>query len=396
MTPLVHYCAGHGNYHINLAQHVVGSPSMTPLQTVAAYASHFVRNVVSGGAGFAFLIAMTLNVTLVLFPRGLILIVPWVMLFIATGSVQSHRHAILIAPLFITLAEGVARMPSRFRRVYAAAGVLVPVVAALLLSRDSLIGANVRELLSPGYRNVFHYRYTRHDRIADSLLQTVPPRAPAAADAHLRTKLVDREWAFIHPSPGDSTRADWYLFDFFEKREYESARPARARVASLLRSGGFILASNLDGLVILKRAPPPDGDKIPLLLCIGPANAAPPENYGVEGVSVGTLGKGYALSMRFHKGATDTSLVHAFISFFIDAKSGDTLRVLHLATYTACRLEALPAGSYEEAFYFDATPGAAVGNRRHEVWLFEKPGYLPFFARDAYRVRCLWKEFGKG
>jgi uncharacterized membrane protein len=392
MTPLVHFLAGHGDYHINLAQHVIGSPSMSPLQTIFAYATHFIHNLFSDQAAFVLIIGLTLNVSILLFPRGLIMLIPLMMIFIATGSVQSHRHAILIAPLFITLVEGVSRIPAGKQRLYSIVGIFVPVIIALVVFRDSLIGTNLRELVSPDFRNPFHYRYTKHDAIADSLVRTIPPHVPIAADAHLRTKLVNREWAFIHPSPHDSLRADYYLFDFFEKREYDNAWPERARVTNLLQSGCFSLAAHLDGLVLVKRTPSSGAERIPVLRRLNSAVSAPSSGYAIDGVSLQRIENGFAMNTRFHKGSTDTSLIHAFISFFIDQKSRDTLRVLHLASYTDCRLEALPAGSYEESFYFDGVPGANISTRYHEVWLYKKPGYLPFFSRQSYRIQCCWKS----
>ena len=93
----------------------------------------------------------------------------------------------------------------------------------------------------------------------------------------------------------------------------------------------------------------------------------------------------------FFKRPSDT-LHHAFISFFIDTGAGDTLKVLHLASYTACRLEQLSFGNYHEQFYFDIPEGCTLNGRMHEIWLYKKPGYLPFFARKQYRTAELWNK----
>jgi hypothetical protein len=396
MTPLIHKLAGFQGYHLNLAQHTIGSVDMTPLQTIAAYATGFLRNCFSTNASFVVLIIIMFNITLIKFPQGLILIIPMTMLFIATSSIHSHRHAILIAPLFITLIEGVARLPERQRKTYTIVGVVIPAIAVLLAAPHSILGTNLRELVRPDHRNVFHYRYTPHDSRADSLLRCIPAEAPVAADAPLRTKLVNREYAFINPSPRDSMRADYYLFDFFEKLEYDDAWPARSRVASLIRSGNFKLSTNLDGLVIVQKTPPRQTADDFNLISVDtiPPPPIPAGSCQITAYRIDIVDGCCISRMLFYKGTLDSTKKHAFISFFIDEKSNDTLRVLHLASYTLSRLEVIDSGWYDETFRFDIPPGTTIANRRHEVWLYAKEGYLPFFSRNEYRVKKLFATNG--
>jgi uncharacterized membrane protein len=390
ITPIVSLLAGNSVYHFNFAQHVVGNPDRGFWETIVSYAEHFRDNLFNGHAAFVLMIALILNVTIIAFPRGLIMIVPLVMIFIAAGSVQHHRHAILIAPLFITLVEGIARLPSRKWLPYSVAGVLVPVVAGLLFFGDSLVGITVRELFSPEYRTMFHYKYTNHDAIADSLIQLIPPKVPVASSMHLRTKLVDRQWSFAHPAPADSSRVDYYFFDFFEKREYDDAWPERSRVASLLNCGKFSLLSHIDGLLLLEKKTYNDSRKIPILRVVDTAAVPAPKDYEITKVSLVAENHGFIMSTRFCVGTGDDALKHAFISFFIDPEGRDTIRVLHLASYTQCRLESLKPGIYDETFYFDLPPGRTINHRYHEVWLFKKTGYLPFFARRNYQYVRVW------
>ncbi|MBN2036194.1 MAG: DUF2079 domain-containing protein [Chitinispirillaceae bacterium] len=389
-TPFVQLGAGIARYQLNLAAHVVGDPLQRPLAVIADYGKHLWDNLFTHRAGFVLMIALILNVSLVKFPRGLLMIVPWLLIFIAAGSVQNHRHAIMIAPLFITLVEGVARISFRRQRLFSMAGVLFPVIVMLVISPDSLLGVNIRELFSPVYRNVFHYRYTKHDAIADSLVRSIPAQVSTAADTHLRTKLADRQWSYTHPAPADSTTASYYLFDFFEKREYDDAWPARKRAAALLQNGSFSRESYIDGLLLIKRNPAAAVEPLALLPVDAGADE-PPAGYDVRKVSLSVVNNRFTITMQFRKGPPDDSLKHAFISFFIKTETSDTVRVLHLASYTLARLEFLPAGVYEETFSFNVPQGTSLHKRRQEIWLYKKEGYLPFFSRPHYQHACLWQ-----
>ena len=391
ITPLIQRLAGVSRYQLSLEGHVVTNRQLTGAQTVIVWIKQFFGNVTSPRSVFILVIAITLNITLLLFPPGLLLVLPLCMIFIASGSVQTHRHAILITPLFITLVEGVGRIrPDRQFR-YVLTAVLPPILLTFLIAPDSLIATNLHEMVRPDYRNVFHYRYTPHDAITDSLITLVPPKVPVATDAPLRTKLANRQWAFIHPAPADSMRADYYMFDFFEKREYDDAWPVRTRAAALLQSGKFTLESFYDGLLLLKRAEDCPTFKIPGIQPYADIAKPRRQEYTIEKISLVPEENGCIMHTWFFKHPSDT-LHHAFISFFIDTGNGDMLKVLHLASYTACRLEQLSPGTYREQFYFDIPEGCTLNGRMHEIWLYKKPGYLPFFARKEYRSNLIWSE----
>ena len=95
----------------------------------------------------------------------------------------------------------------------------------------------------------------------------------------------------------------------------------------------------------------------------------------------------------FVKGDQNLTGKDALISFFINESTKDTLRVLHLASYANTELEHLEAGVYEEEFYFDVPQSVQIQGRKHQIRLFRKDGYLPFFSRPDYNIKCLY-EFG--
>ena len=111
ITPFLQLMMGSKHYLILLEAHAIGmsNAETKPLAVILAYGELFLKNLFSR-LPFVLLIIAILNYTLVKFSRGIILVFPLCMLFIAAfGSVHTHRHAILIAPIFITLVEGVAR-----------------------------------------------------------------------------------------------------------------------------------------------------------------------------------------------------------------------------------------------------------------------------------------------
>jgi uncharacterized membrane protein len=390
VTPLLQMLMG-TRLQLNLQAHVLGiSATKDPMFLVGAYVTSFIHGLLSKNALFVMVIALILNRACIRFPAGLILLVPLCALFIAAGSVLSHRHAILIAPVFILLCEGVARLPSVHRLRDVVVGHLIPTTVLLILFPQSVIGLNIRELLIKNHRNVFHYAYTQHDAIADSLIRTVPKGVPIAADAHLRSKLADRKWAFIHPYPTDSTRADFFLFDFFERREYDDVWRNRQRVAALMRSGNFSLLSNTDGLIIIEKKHA-DGFNAMWLERVQADVPIPSSGYTVQSIGIRPEKNGYIMDMRFCKGS-DSLSGSAFISLFIDRKTNDTIRVLHLASYTIAKLEQLNPGFFQESFWFSIPAGKQFDTRTHEIWLYHKNLYLPFFARREYRLECLYNE----
>lgn len=383
LTPAVQYLSGFNGYTLNLAAHVVGTPDNKLTSVLSGYVDCFWRNLFSFHSLFVLVIMAILNISLLKFLRGLILLLPLMMIFIASGSVLFHRHAIIIAPVFITLIEGISRINAEKQFLQALWGTLLPSMVLMFLFPYSAIGINFREMLDPQKRNVFHYQYTSHDSVADSLIKLIPEKIPIAADAHLMTKMADREWAFIHPNPIDSMRAQFYLFDFFEKRDYDDLLFNRKRVANLIKSDSFGLRCNLDGLIILAKTTNPNSE-MPFSLKRKNDSDYLKESYSILSSEIIRSGNGFLMRCSFSK--TLGLKGSAFISFFIDEQMKDTIRVLHLASYTMAELEKLEGGIYEEEFYFDIPHGKSLQNRKHEIWLYHKNCYLPFFAREEYKL----------
>lgn len=387
LTPVIQIIFGAKEYNLNLAAHVVSAPDNNPVFVLLKYLTYFLNNLFSSRSQFVLIILAILNITLLKFLRGLILLLPLMMIFIASGSVLFHRHAIMIAPVFIVLIEGISRIKAQRQFSQAFFGTLIPTVSLLFLFPYSAIGINIREMFDPQKHNDFHYKYTKHDSVADSLVRLLPEKVPIASDAHLMTKMVDREWAFIHPHPIDSMRAQYYLFDFFEKRDYDNLLNNRQRVAKLIKADSFVLKCNLDGLIILVRTMGPKVDMPFSLIRKNKEREYLKETYSIIRAEIARSGNGFLMRSYFTKHQNLKG--SAFISFFIDEQMKDTIRVLHLASYTLAELEKLEEGTYEEEFYFDIPQGKSIKNRRHEIWLYHKNSYLPFFAREEYRLNRL-------
>lgn len=394
-TPVIQTIFGAKEYHLNLAAHVVNTSDNNPVVVLFRYLTYFLNNLFSSRFQFVLIILVILNITLLKFLRGLILLLPLMIIFIASGSVLFHRHAIMIAPVFIILVEGISRIKAERQFYHALFGTLLPSIAFMFLFRQSAIGINIREMFNPQKRNVFHYQYSRHDAIVDSLIRFVPKKVPVASDAHLMTKMADRVWAFIHPYPSDSMNAQFYLFDFFEKRDYDSLLFNRKRAANLIKADSFELKCNLDGLIILAKTTDPKADMPFSLKRKDEVKNYPKESYSIIRAEYGRFRNGFLMRSSFSKGCTDLR-GSAFISFFIDEVTKDTIRVLHLTSYTLVELEKLGDGIYEEEFYFDIPQGKSLQDRTHEIWLYHKNSYLPFFAREEYRLGRVWVGVGPG
>jgi hypothetical protein len=149
--------------------------------------------------------------------------------------------------------------------------------------------------------------------------------------------------------------------------------------------------SNIDGLVILKKSRISASTDDFKLQPVDSSTVSPSEEFVVSNIRIDTADAWYRMQVRFGKGLTDTTLKQAFVSLFIDSSGNDTVRVLHLASYTACRIERLEPGWYDETFRFSLPAGKRIENRRHEIWMYAKQGYLPFFARPEYRYRLCRK-----
>lgn len=337
------------------------------------------------------------------YPKGLLLAGP---IFLALTAVISetlfidHHFSLLMPALFIGLVEALAGLAPARRRLYLAAGLLAPSLALLLAHPDSPASLSLREVyLHPEYRNPFHYRITPHDRIADSLLAGLPKALAVASEHDLRPKLADREWAFIHPHPFDSLRADRYVFDFFETTGLIPHEERRIRCAALLRSPDFSLTGFTDGLLLLaKGANLPHSlpasrfswdtvtDRTPsrMLSAVSPADRPPGQaRPGRPAIPVTVRAslrrgpEGYLLESEY---AGSFGPAGAVVSVFTSA-AGDSLRVLHLPGYLFARLSGLPAGEYRETLAFRGPGNLLDGTWKWEMRFHAGSAYLPLAGR---------------
>jgi len=386
LTPLVMKMSGAGGYALATESHAVILPGGRGWGKAAG-------KILSGTVTADYLLKLLtllviFNFTLLRFKRGLVVILPLLgalsMLY-EKGLFINHRHAILVAPLFIVLIEGVRTLNPAIRLRHAFLFTLLPCLAVTFFFPGSLFGSNVAEMFfHPQYRNTFHYRYTNHDRIADSLLAAFVPRVPVAAESNLRTKTADRRFSFQHPYPSDASRAESYVFDFFEALDYAPHLKKRERCAALLKSGLFSVQSSVDGLLLLKKGPADT-----LLFSLSGKDSLTGCPAGGDGIQILEKGlsvfpDGYFMNVRFRKDS-GSARGDAFISFFMDGK--DTIRVLHVPTYVFTSLPVLAPGVYEERFFFQVPQGKSLEGRRHVIALYEKDAYLPLMSRPGQQVR---------
>jgi uncharacterized membrane protein len=394
LTPLISAFCGTPAYRLGTESHALSLSSAAQNHNLLPVVKDILRYAISPEVLFKGLtLLILLNVALVKFPAGLVLLLP---LFVAQlildqrGLFINHRHTLLIAPFFIVLVEGLTRLRPETRLRHALLFVLVHTLAITFLYPGSLLGRNLSEMfLHPQYRNVYHYKYTAHDRLLDSLLADIPPKAPIAAENNIRTHLANREWAFIHPSPSDISRADYYIFDFFETLDYRPIPEKRGRLNALMLSSGFRQASTVDGIVIIKK----DSAQGPLPFFFGKTDdslpADPRTPISVLSSAVEPAPGGYTLTTRMAKGPGSLQ-GDALISFFI--KGDDTLRVLHLPSYASADLTVLPAGVYLERFFFQVPQGKDLQDRSHLIALYKKDVHLPFFARPRFLISVLYHD----
>ena len=383
LTPLINRWAGLAEVGLQLETHALGgAPALLPR-------GMFARILSPEGLLDSLSLLAIFNLAFLRYPRGLILILPLYLLLSAVnpwGVFANHRHAIMMAPLFILAVEGMARMRPGSRRRYALWGLLVPGAFAAAFWPGSLFARNLAEMTwNRTYRNNFHYRYTSHDSLTDSLLAAIPRDAPLAADIPLRNKLADRRFAYAHPFPRQVDSADFYLFDFFESLEYGVQAERRRRCADLLGSDSFRVMSYVDGLLIVSRkGREPENPARPFSLRALPGSGSTPrESFSILTREARPLAGGYRMRTVFRTGPSPRR-GQALISLFESRE--DTLKVLHLPSFAAAGLDTLAPGTYEEEFFFQIPAGASLAGRKHVIGLFEKDAFLPFFARAGFRV----------
>jgi uncharacterized membrane protein len=385
LTPLTNFLAGREDLALQLETHAVNYGMFASLR---ALTGEIAAKLLSREFFAATAIIATIgNVTLLKKPRLLIPIVPLYLAYALhanTGPMFSnHRHAILIAPLFIAMTEGMAALAPHRRRVHALACTLLPAAAITFLYPGVLIGQHIAEMTwRSDYRSVFHYRKTAHDRLADSLLARIPDSIPIAVEPTMRARMSKRRWVYGHTAPPDSTRARFYVYDFFETLAYRDNLPKRRRCANLLQSPSFRCRSHLDGLVVIEQAPA--DARRPCVFEPARRDAPPPGDGRLfDHVEIREIEDGYVLGATVLLEAPPRDIL-AFISFF--AAGNDTIRVLHLPSYTAVSLDTLDAGIYREEFFFQTPAGRDIQGRSHTIALYTRSRHMPFFARDQYRI----------
>jgi hypothetical protein len=306
-----------------------------------------------------------------------------------TSNFSSHRHALLIPALFIVIIEGFNQSRNKYPIKTAILWYLIPVIAVMLLWPGSVISQRLKEMyIKPEYRNDYHFRYTRHDKLTDSIIANIPSKVAVASNEWTRSKLTNREWSFIHPYPTDSMRADYYVFDFLEAIDMVDNRPVRQRFNNLVTSGNFLIQSNVDGIVVLVKdadnhfAVPYYIKQIDVLIANGDSIAG----YSNFSSRIIPVQSGFEMSCRFLKLSRNTN-VDAAISFFVDSKN-DTIRVVHLPIYTMVDFCILPAGMYEEQFFFQIPVGKSLDKRIHTICLYEKDRHLPLMVRKREDRWC--------
>jgi uncharacterized membrane protein len=389
VTPLLSQWATRGAFQLQMQEHVVPRTAASVWAHFAANAMTFeyARNVLS--------LLLILNFSLIFFRRGMVLWLPLLLgLTLANdwGLFSNHRHALLIAPLFICLVEGAARAPAAWKGRYALWGVFAPALVMNLFYPGSALAQNLSEVTyKRAYKNEFHYRYTDHDHMTDSLLAGIPPGAAVASDLELRSKLAARRFAYVHPFPRDSTRADHYLFDFFESLALLDQPPRLARCTALLRSGAFTVQSHLDGLLFMARDGGDSGR--PFSWRRLPGESSDTGGLTLDSTGVASVSGGFVMTALLRQGTRASSAQEggeeAIVSFFISERDHDTLRVLHLPAYVFGRLDSLPPGRYEEKFFFQVPRGKSLSGRTHSAALFRRQGMLTFFARPEFLLRRL-------
>ncbi|MBD3393043.1 MAG: DUF2079 domain-containing protein, partial [Chitinivibrionales bacterium] len=149
-TPLVHIMAGAGRLKPILEEqtrHYLGFDSLSSFGAHALELGRSFRYVST-----ILVLLLIFNVALFRFRSGLVLIIPLFAVLTLTQLRDSapffggHHQTILIAPLFITLVEGVRRMRPAHRLRYVLLGVLLPAAAVTLLYPRTTLGGLIAEM----------------------------------------------------------------------------------------------------------------------------------------------------------------------------------------------------------------------------------------------------------
>ncbi len=385
MTPIIGILTGNTHFALNTESHAIQPPTNWSIDFIKG----LLKNILTGRYIAKIMVLLAIfNITLYKFKKGLIIVVPLVIALTIMNPkyiFHNHRHTMLIAPLFIILIEGLGNIKRSYRQRYVLFGVLLPtVLITFFFSGGSIIAENISEVFfNPKYRNVFHYKYTKHDYIADSIIVQIPDSVPVASSRFIRSKLVNRKWSFLHPHPKNINRADFYTFDFFEVLQFHNNHSQRRRCAELLENPNVSLISHIDGILLFKRYNTPTA-KSPFVLNRVNDCTNDTTSFNILERSILPYKNGFVMHTVFEKGQM-FKRGKALVSMLINDKM-DTIRVLHTPSYLKNRIDSLAPGLYKEEFFFQIPIGKTLKNRKHQIILYDKSRYLPFFARKNYLV----------
>ena len=391
LTPVINMLCGATVLRLNIEGHALISPAAADSNGIYMALKKLSLVVFRKDTVFKTLPLLILLIpALIRFPSGLILILPIYGALLALnqhGLFINHRHTIIIAPIFIVLIEGICRIAPDRRFRHALLFLLFPIIVITFCYSGSLLGSNISErFLHPSFHNVFHYQQTSHDLLTDSLITQIPAQAPIAAENNIRAHLALREWAFMHPYPSDITKADYFIFDFFETLDFRNPLEKRSRFAFLMNSKQLNLRTYVDGIIILKREQISEVKPFIFAKIKDDKQIDSIQDLMINSSLIEQDSDGYILKTEISHGNRPI-MGDALISLFIN--EGDTIKVLHLPSYTTTDLRTLPSGNYHESFFFQIPQGKTLEGRKHIIALYKKDSYLPFFARPSFLIRTL-------
>ena len=387
LTPAIYYCLGSGMYTLATESHALTLPRDYGIEAIMEAVGIMASGISTNEVTIVATLLIIFNLTIFYYKKGLILILPILTVLLSInqlGFLSNHRHAMLIAPLFITLIEGVKRIKRKYRIKYLLFFVLCPSFIITFFYPESLIAKNIAEVFfHPEYRNNFHYKYTEHDKILDSLILFIPSTAAVASENNIRPKLSHHQWSFLHPNPIDITKAEYYIFDFFETLDRIPYQVRKKRCEKLISSNNFKIKMYYDGIIIFEKHPHNYLAIQYKLNKVGPLKNLNMKNgFSVITSNVEKNSNSHVLHTYFQIDSTFSSS-HALISFFIKEKE-TPLRVLHLPSYFQKNNINREEGIYEEKFQFHVPQNITISDRRHEIRIYQKNEYMPFFERESF------------
>ncbi|MBL8029041.1 MAG: DUF2079 domain-containing protein, partial [Fibrobacteres bacterium] len=320
--------------------------------------------------------------------RGLIMVLPMITLLYTLNQIgvfRTHRHTIIIPALFIVYIDALAKMEPGAARKRFTIAITAASSLFFFFSSESVIGLNIKErFIKTEYRNFYHYSYTEHDRLTDSVIQMVPSNARVSSEDGIRTKLCKREWSYLLPFPRNLNDADVYIYDFFEALAYIPWEKKTERVGTLLKSPEFDLICNLDGIIFFKRIDSIKAEPAAAFDTLS-LEKFPGTNLNIVSKKIDRISSNrYRMTTILCKG-DKYSAGDALISFLV--YEGDTARILHTSSFCLTSLKDLPTGMYREEFIFNVPEGFNAERASHTTNLYQRDKYLSFFDRDKFLIK---------